>query len=114
MAKKKAATSTKSKAAKQSAGKSSAKSAGAKTSKPKAAAKKSAATTKPAMCDEAIGNTAGEVWHSLSTGGGQTLATLKKSVDASPELVLAAVGWLAREGKLDFVATGRTLKVALR
>ena len=66
------------------------------------------------MSDELIGHTAGEIWHSLSTGGGQSLAALKKSANGSPELVLAAVGWLAREGKLEFDSTGRTMKVALR
>ena len=117
MAKKKTA-STKSKTA---AGKS-AKAGSGKTTKapktktePKAKtkAKASTASVKPSLSDELIGNAAGKVWHTL-TAGEQTLAALKKSVDSQPELVLAALGWLAREGKLDFVTSGRSLKIALR
>ncbi len=112
MAKKKAASSTKSKAASRSAAKSAAKADGQKSAKAKQ--KPAPAAKQNGMSDELIGHTAGEIWHTLATGGGQTLAALKKSADAPPELVLAAVGWLAREGKLEFNASGRSLKVSLR
>ena len=64
--------------------------------------------------NDEIGRAAGELWHALSDGRGQSLAELKKAIDSPPDLVLAAVGWLAREGKLEFASSGRTVKVSLR
>jgi hypothetical protein len=76
--------------------------------------KKSAAEKNKGISDELIGETAGKVWHVLSADGAQSLTKVKKSVKGPPELVFAAVGWLAREGKLEFASSGRSLKVALR
>jgi hypothetical protein len=50
----------------------------------------------------------------LDKDGGQSLAALKKATGASNELVLAAIGWLAREDKLEFTASGKTVKISLR
>ena len=70
--------------------------------------------TKPAgWSDEQIGDTAGQIWHALATGP-QTVASLKKSIDAPGDLVPAALGWLAREGKLSFDNNGRSVTVSLR
>ncbi len=63
---------------------------------------------------EAIGSVAGLVWQTLSNDGEQTAAALKKSVAAPGDLVMAAVGWLAREEKLTFDTSGRTVKISLR
>ncbi len=63
---------------------------------------------------EMIGSVAGNVWGVLTERGGQTLASLKKSIDAPDDLVLAAVGWLAREDKLEFQTNGRTMTITLR
>lgn len=76
-------------------------------------AKKPAAAKAVEFSTDLIGDTAGKVWHSLSSGP-QTLAALKKSVDAPGEVVLTALGWLAREGKLSFETNGRSVKVSLR
>jgi hypothetical protein len=65
------------------------------------------------LSSEAIGHTAGEVWKVLDDRGQQTVAGLKKAVDAPDELVLAALGWLAREDKLAFAANGRSISVSL-
>ena len=62
----------------------------------------------------AIGHAAGEIWGLLSSNGAQTLAAIKKSVDAPSDVVLAAIGWLAREDKLDFTTSGRTVRISLR
>jgi hypothetical protein len=43
----------------------------------------------------------------------QTLAKLKKSIDAPADNVAAAIGWLAREGKITFDASGKTVMIAL-
>ena len=61
-----------------------------------------------------IGDVAGEIWGLLAESDGQTLAAIKKSIDAPADLVVAAVGWLAREDKLAFVTSGRTVKLALK
>ncbi len=66
------------------------------------------------LSDHQIGEVAGEIWHELAQQDGQSLTALKKSIDAPAELVFAAVGWLAREGKLDFATSGRSVKVSLR
>jgi hypothetical protein len=72
-----------------------------------------AATRQRGVSSELIGQTAGEVWRVLSERGGQTVAGLKKAVDAPDELVLAALGWLAREDKLAFETNGRSVTVSL-
>jgi hypothetical protein len=61
-----------------------------------------------------IGHVAGEVWAVLEKDGEQTLAAIKKSVGAPADLVAAAIGWLAREDKLEFNTSGTTVKIALR
>lgn len=82
----------------------------------KTATKKSApsAPGRPITVEE-IGHAAGEVWGALSTGnGGVTLAALKKSVDAPADLVLLALGWLAREDKVEIDASAKTPTVSLK
>jgi hypothetical protein len=72
-----------------------------------------AAAPSTAYLDQ-IGETAGAVWHCLSAQGKLTLAKLQQEVKAQPNMVLHAIGWLAREGKLEFVESGRTRYVALK
>lgn len=64
--------------------------------------------------NDSIGVVAGAVWELLRSDGDQSLAAIKKSVDAPSDLIVAAVGWLAREDKLEFTSNGRTTRVALR
>ena len=61
-----------------------------------------------------IGHVAGDVWGLLIRDGGLTIPAIKKSVGAPADVVLAAIGWLAREGKLEFSTQGRSVKVSLR
>ena len=75
---------------------------------------KTAPKGQPEISPIAIGHAAGEIWGLLSTNGDQTLAAIKKSVDAPSDMVLAAIGWLAREDKIDFTTSGRTVKISLR
>ena len=85
--------------------------------KPAKAAPKKPAAAAPArpLTVEEIGLAAGEVWGALSTGNdGVSLAVLKKSVDAPADLVLLALGWLAREDKVEIDASGRTPTVSLK
>lgn len=63
---------------------------------------------------EQVGVTAGKVWHILDEFGPQTLTQLKKKMDGSGELVGFALGWLAREDKIDLSQDKKTIKVALK
>lgn len=90
---------------------------GESSARTRSAPKKLAA--KPPVAERAlssveVGNTAGDVWQALATHGPQSLANLKKQVPLPGDLVVAAVGWLAREGKLSFRPNGRTVLVELR
>jgi hypothetical protein len=79
-----------------------------------AMAAKESARVAGVMSSVEIGHVAGDVWGVLSRNGALTLAALKKEVDAPADLVVAAIGWLAREDKLEFSTTGRSVKVSLR
>ncbi len=61
-----------------------------------------------------LGLTAGQVWHVLNDFGPQTLAELKKKVNGSGELVGFALGWLAREDKIDISQQKKNFKVTLK
>jgi hypothetical protein len=61
-----------------------------------------------------VGETAGKVWQTLSADGPQTLAQLKKKVNGSSELVNFALGWLAREDKIDIVQEKKTYRAQLK
>ena len=63
---------------------------------------------------EQVGVTAGKVWQVLSDFGPQTVAQLKKRLNGSGELVGFALGWLAREDKIDISQDKKVLKVALK
>ena len=78
------------------------------------AASKAAPTAKTAIDDSTIGAAAGTVWGRLHDDGPQTLAAIKKAVDAPSDVTLMAIGWLAREGKLEFLTSGRSAKIGLR
>ena len=56
------------------------------------------------MNEERIGLAAGLLWERLRESGedGLTLTSLKKASGYRPDEVVAALGWLAREGKLRF------------
>jgi hypothetical protein len=80
----------------------------------KAASNGDASTAADVLGHEQIGFVAGDVWVYLSDNGQSSLATLKKAMNTTPELLCAAVGWLAREDKLDFEISGKTVKVSLK
>jgi hypothetical protein len=63
---------------------------------------------------EQVGETAGRVWHLLDEQGPQTLAQLKKRLNGSGEMVTFALGWLAREDKVDILKDKNNLRVALK
>jgi hypothetical protein len=61
-----------------------------------------------------IGETAGKVWNLLSDGGPHTFAQLKKKLNGSGEVLSFALGWLAREDKVDISQEKKVVKVALK
>ena len=56
---------------------------------------------------EEIGAVAGAIWHSLDINGEMTLAKLKKEVKADGPLFDWAIGWLAREDKIELMRDKR-------
>jgi hypothetical protein len=61
-----------------------------------------------------IGDAAGTIWQYLDKHGETTLSSLRQRVKLPEQVVLMAIGWLAREGKLNFVTRRRTVTVELR
>jgi len=64
-------------------------------------------------CVSQIGETAGAVWKALADQGPLSVARLIKEVDAPRDLVMQAIGWLAREHKID-IEEGKSRFVSLR
>ena len=63
---------------------------------------------------EQVGDAAGQVWRVLDQHGPQTVAQLKRRLNGSAELVSFAVGWLAREDKLDISLEKKAFRLKLR
>ncbi|MEX0979326.1 MAG: winged helix-turn-helix domain-containing protein [Pirellulales bacterium] len=62
-------------------------------------------------CVEQIGDTAGLVWHHIHENGPRTLTQLSKDIDAPRDVIMQAVGWLAREDKVTIDEEGRSKKI---
>jgi hypothetical protein len=61
-----------------------------------------------------VGETAGRVWRVLQEKGPLSLNALKKQVKAPGDVVLMAIGWLAREDKLVLEQKGRVQMLGLK
>ena len=61
-----------------------------------------------------IGETAGKIWKFLEDKREASLAQIKKGVKEDPNLILEAIGWLAREDKLRIEKKGRFTTYALK
>ena len=73
-----------------------------------------AAPASPPSCLHEIGETAGQVWQALNKHGAMSVAKLVERVGGNRDVVMQAVGWLAREGKLDIGETKRGKVLALK
>lgn len=63
---------------------------------------------------ERIGQNAGLVWNALNQLGKMDIKALKKATKLRTDKELyAAIGWLAKEGKLSFDETGEELLIEL-
>ncbi len=65
-------------------------------------------------CVDQIGETAGLIWRILSTNGPMSMAKLVKNAGEPRDLVMQAIGWLAREDKLVIDEEGRSRIIGLR
>jgi hypothetical protein len=63
---------------------------------------------------EKIGETAGQVWNFLQSHGESSLSSVEKGVEAPKAMVSMAVGWLAREGKINVKDEKRAVRISLR
>jgi hypothetical protein len=61
-----------------------------------------------------VGETAGAVYRLLESEGALTPAQLKKKLNSKGDLLSYALGWLAREDKIEFVPEKRSLKIRLK
>lgn len=61
-----------------------------------------------------VGETAGQVWQLLHSDGPQTLAQMKKKLKGTNQLLNFAVGWLAREDKVEIVEEKKNFRVQLK
>ena len=60
-----------------------------------------------------IGETAGQVYQVLEKNGELTLARLKTVTKATDFQLSAAIGWLARENKVQINQKGKSIRVSL-
>jgi hypothetical protein len=72
------------------------------------------ATVSPVSCVAKIGEVAGTVWQVLSDKGPLSMAKLVKAVGEPRDTAMQAVGWLAREGKINIDDDGRNRMVSLQ
>lgn len=71
--------------------------------------------TANAACDvKQIGQTAGIIWHLLDEKAPLSLAQVIKQTGESRDLVMLALGWLAREDKVVIDSESRGRMVALK
>ncbi len=61
-----------------------------------------------------IGDTAGIAWSVLSEDGPMSMAKLVQAVGGPRDIVMQALGWLAREDKIWIEEEGRSRIVSLR
>lgn len=65
------------------------------------------------MDTKTIGDASGRIWHTLAEHGPLSVPSLAKTTRLAPNVVHAAIGWLAREGKLEFTQEGKGVVVSL-
>lgn len=60
-----------------------------------------------------IGEVAGEIWHLLDHKGSMSITKLVKEIDGPRDLTMQALGWLAREDKINIEGDAKTRIVSL-
>lgn len=64
--------------------------------------------------NDAIGEIAGKVWNDLNDKGNLTVAKLKTALKADVFVLNAAIGWLAREDKIEVSKTKSSITIKLK
>lgn len=77
-------------------------------------AKANSAPAQTVSCVNQIGETAGAVWKTLDKHGSMSLAKLVERVGGNRDVVMQAIGWLAREDKLEISETSRGRTITLK
>lgn len=72
------------------------------------------ATATTICCLGQIGETAGDIWRLLDGNGPMSTAKLVKELDVPRDVVMQALGWLAREDKIAIEEDARSRVVSLR
>ena len=62
---------------------------------------------------EKIGTNAGKVWTQIDKAGRQNVKEVKKSTKLTEKDLYAAIGWLAREGKIALEEEEKELYISL-
>lgn len=66
------------------------------------------------MNSEKIGQAAGQIWEMLSENSGQiNITDVAKRTNLTTQLAYQGLGWLAREGKIEYEKKGRSIYVSL-
>ena len=63
---------------------------------------------------EKIGSTAGRVWEYLYKNGTVTAIKLKSELEISNSSLYLALGWLAREDKIEVTESDHSFKISLK
>jgi DNA-binding IclR family transcriptional regulator len=63
---------------------------------------------------ETIGAAAGKIWEYLEENGATSVTKITKETGLNRNDVQRAIGWLAKEGKLNFDTEGRTELLSLK
>ena len=61
-----------------------------------------------------IGNVAGAIWHYLEINNEASVTKLTREIGENQRTVLMGVGWLAREGKLNFEKRKQGIYITLK
>lgn len=83
------------------------------TSKTAAKAETRTSTSAQVIDIDNIGMTAGQIWNYLNSNGERTLTQMTKDLDLNSNFAQMGIGWLAKEGKLEFSRSGNSTKVRL-
>jgi hypothetical protein len=63
---------------------------------------------------EAIVESAGQIWNYLNEKGEVTTTKMKKELNLDDNFTSLGLGWLAREDKINFAKKGAHVKISLR
>ncbi|MBI3782962.1 MAG: winged helix-turn-helix domain-containing protein [Deltaproteobacteria bacterium] len=63
---------------------------------------------------EDIGNAAGELWRYLDAHGAGAVDAIKRKAKLPSDVFYAAIGWLAREGKVEVRVDGKKVQLTLK